>query len=297
MLVINLVLDSGGSVRGRWFCSWRKPASNCWIWRSSWNVHVERPGCWEEHHPGQWWPHWAACSTPRHYGLRAADDVDWFWSSCCHERHFQPTLGSLQLNTPLPPPSKPELQYPPARRSCPFRESSGFDACGIVVRPWKTESWASKRFSAGDRHEYLRDNSRGYLWRSEGSVKMRKATNHVASRMDAPREWHSGSGTGTEARWTPASVIYKEIIWMCLSKNTSVPLTVCACALTEKNCSISYCTFPNVLFLLPRFRGLYLCQFHAGPYVTGPVYISCRQAEYCCLLCNLVKQFKQNTER
>ena len=101
---------------------------------------------------------------------------------------------------------------------------------------------------------------------------------------------------------TPFAGVYKFVcVCVCVrvrayKPTVRFPSCIRALMLTEKNCSISYCTFPNVLFLLPRFCGLYLCQFHAGPYITAPVYISCRQAEYC-FLYNLVKQFKQNTER
>ena len=78
--------------------------------RSSWGGG--QLGCWEGHHLERWWLQKEACSTPRHCGWRVADVLGWFWSSCCHERHCQPTQGSQQWGTQGRQPSRQEHQPP-----------------------------------------------------------------------------------------------------------------------------------------------------------------------------------------
>ena len=60
-----------GPKKGRLFSEVTQEALTChWIAWSSWAE--EQPGCWEEHHPGQWLRQRAVCSIPRRCGWPAA---------------------------------------------------------------------------------------------------------------------------------------------------------------------------------------------------------------------------------
>ncbi len=92
-----------------------------WSSRTSWEG--EQPGCWGEHHLGQWWHRSTACSTPRHYGWRVADVWGWFWSSCCLWQHYQPTQEPQRQSIPIRQPRILGHQLLHAQRSSPPQQT------------------------------------------------------------------------------------------------------------------------------------------------------------------------------